>query len=901
VSGFVPDPAWPTIVELAIEVWGQPNRLLSSRTELRFGANGSKSLKPAEMVWRDHEAGTGGGYVPLWHLARGAATPLPPRSGGAAHVPHPAPAVAPTGAKPNGAGQPLPDSPRAAPAGARGIPLAQDEAPARLPPWQNIGKRYPYLDAAGHLVLEVIRTLTGNPRFAQRRPDGVLHDGETKWRWSVRDIPRDARPLYRLPGLVNSAPATVFITEGEKDADNVSALGLIATTCIGGSGKWRTAYNGYFAGRDVVVLPDNDPQAHHPDGQPKWHLDGRPVLPGQDHADAVARALVGVAATVRVLMLPGLPPKGDVTDWIEAGGTRVDLEQLARDTPLYVPPVAPPPVPPVNGGGDDGGPPDIPPPGDNDPGGPGDEPPLPVITCQAGELPRMVREAEDALLAAGAPVYQRAILVRPAEQEYPAADGSVTHSAALVQITPPAMLKLLSRVADWQKWDGRAKALVTCDPPLKVIEILLASRGEWRFPVVRGVLTCPTIRPDGSLLTTPGYDPASRYYLMFPTGLALPAIPDHPTRLDAEAALTRLEALLAGYPFVDDAGVSFVVALCLLMTQVLRCGMAVSPLLAVSATAPGSGKSHLVDLASTIAVGRPCPIMGAGKNDEETEKGINTHLLSGVAGFSIDNVHRSIDLALLNIATERPMIGIRLFGTLDRIEVENATTIYTTGNNLPIVDEQVRRTLLCRLDAGVEQPEQRAFGDDPIATVLADRGRYIADILIIARAYLLAAEKPDGVKPFGSYAGWSRLVREPLMWLGHPDPVASQDASRASDPEVGRLRAVITAWAAAFGLEPHTLADAARYALTPPVMDHAGGPDHAENLAAYQAHRAKQEALRDVLREAWGRGGNEIDTGRWGYWMRKFAGRIVDGMMFRKGETSHSAVQWTVVKSRGFP
>ena len=292
--------------------------------------------------------------------------------------------------------------------------------------------------------------------------------------------------------------------------------------------------------------------------------------------------------------------------------------------------------------------------------------------------------------------------------------------------------------------------------------------------------------------------------------------------------------------------------------------------------------------------------MGAGKNDEETEKGINTHMISGVAGFSIDNVHRMVDLAVLNIATERPMVGIRLFGTLDRIEVENSTTIYMTGNNLPVIDEQVRRTLLCRLDAGVEQPEQREFAKgDPIKTVSADRGRYIADVLIIARAYLISGEKPDGLKPFGSYAGWSRMVREPLMWLGHPDPVLSQNAARASDTEMGRLRAVITAWREAFGLDtPTTLADAARYALEPQPVFHGDPYDRVKNaelMVEHVAAWAPHTRLRDVLMEAWGKG-NTIDTGRWGYWMRRYAGRIVDGMMFRKGDPSHSAVQWSVVK-----
>ena len=404
-------------------------------------------------------------------------------------------------------------------------------------------------------------------------------------------------------------------------------------------------------------------------------------------------------------------------------------------------------------------------------------------------------------------------------------------------------------------------------------------------------------------MTTPGYDPVSRYYLMFPSDLVMPDIPEAPNIGDALRSLTRLDRLLDGYDFVEDGGVSRSVALAILMTQVLRCGMAVSPLLAVSATAPGSGKSHLIDLGSTIAIGRPCPIMGAGRNDEETEKGINTNLLSGVAGFSIDNVHRMVDLAVLNIATERPMIGIRLFGTLDRVEVENAVTIYMTGNNLPIIDEQVRRTLLCSLDAGVEQPEQREFAKgDPIKAVLADRGRFVADVLIIARAYLTNGVKPAGLKPFGSYPGWSRLVREPLMWLGRPDPVASQNATRAGDPEMGRLRSVTAAWHAAFQDHGQPVAFVVRYAMTAPKEPDPDAPPYSEEVKGYLDHKLKQERLREVLLEAFPGRPNEIDTKRFGDWLRKYSNRIAGGLRFRKEldaagkpAVTHGATRWQVV------
>ena len=153
-----------------------------------------------------------------------------------------------------------------------------------------------------------------------------------------------------------------------------------------------------------------------------------------------------------------------------------------------------------------------------------------------------------------------------------------------------------------------------------------------------------------------------------------------------------------------------------------------------------------------------------------------------------------LDLEVLNTATERPLLSPRLFGTLTDIEVENGAVIYMTGNNLAVVDEQVRRTVLCRMDAGKGAARTTDVRQRPDATVLNDRGRYIADILIIARAYLTSGSQDRTSPPFGSYPEWSRFVREPLVWLGQPDPVLSQKAARENDPEINQRRAVIDAW-----------------------------------------------------------------------------------------------------------
>jgi hypothetical protein len=266
-GSFAPDPSWPSILDLAAELWGPPNKPLSRRDDIRFGAKGSKSVKPSANAWHDHEANDGGGYKALWQLAR--------------------------------PGQPLPS------------------ANGQTPPWLNIDVVYDYLNADGSLAFQVVRTITGRARFLQRRPNG-----SGGWAWKLDGV---KRVPYHLPELVAAAPgSTIYICEGEKDVDRLRRHGLIASCNPGGAaehkdkakpyhGKWRDEFSKHLRGQHIRILPDND-------------------APGEDHALDVAGKLHGIAASVRIVQLPNLPPKGDVSDWLDAGGTVAELEQLAAQT-----------------------------------------------------------------------------------------------------------------------------------------------------------------------------------------------------------------------------------------------------------------------------------------------------------------------------------------------------------------------------------------------------------------------------------------------------------------------------------------------------------------------------------------------------------------------------------------
>ena len=205
--------------------------------------------------------------------------------------------------------------------------------------------------------------------------------------------------------------------------------------------------------------------------------------------------------------------------------------------------------------------------------------------------------------------------------------------------------------------------------------------------------------------------------------------------------------------------------------------------------------------------------------------------------------------------------------------------------------------MLAKMDAGRRDPELRRFATDPIDVVLADRGRCIADILIIARAYLVAGE-PIDVAPYGSYPGWDRFVRRPLLWLDEPDPLLCQKSMTSDDPVRLRRSAIIDAWFGAFGMEPKTLAEAVVYATTVPVFHAAHGDEDQNeiNRLAYLAHKEHQEELLGVLREAFPAGRDGIDTVKWAWWMRRFEGRQTGVFRFVRGEISHKVARWKLVK-----
>jgi hypothetical protein len=170
-----------------------------------------------------------------------------------------------------------------------------------------------YEDEDGEQLFIKQRYKTGTAKGKDYKLVSIGPDGAKRYSMSgTRLVP------YRFPELLNAKTAgrTIFLTEGEKAADALVSIGVIATSAHAGSGSWPEEITQYFAGAVVIMVPDND-------------------LAGWKYAHKVAAALVPVVKSLRILDLPVEDPTDDAWEWVNVlGGTRQELVELAKVSPL---------------------------------------------------------------------------------------------------------------------------------------------------------------------------------------------------------------------------------------------------------------------------------------------------------------------------------------------------------------------------------------------------------------------------------------------------------------------------------------------------------------------------------------------------------------------------------------
>lgn len=694
-----------------------------------------------------------------------------------------------------------------------GFPAAQQLAPALVIP---------------------VYSIQGEVAFHQIRPDAprVNDKGkELKYETPSGSVMRLDVPMHvAIRGALMDTSVPLWFTEGVRKADSAVSHGL---ACIGLIGVWNwrgknplggTAALADFEsialkGREVIVCFDSD------------------VMEKKEVRKALIRFRAFLAtrgAKARIALLPAKDGKKvGLDDYFAQGGTTETLRKLIRDdlpkTTL-----------------------------------PEDPKKRPSIRVDY-EIERVAAEAEAALGAAPDSMvfWRTGELIR-------VVPGTPPRIESLPQ---PSLRIELAKAARWVA--GKESGDTPIAPPREVAEVL-ALQGSW--PLLRelkGITTTPILRPDGSVVETPGYD--ARTQVFYAPSAEFPPVPERIGFTDALAALEKLKEPFADFPWLEKSDMS--AALALTLTLVGRQAIhGCVPFFAVRAPAQGSGKGLVIHVAASIAYGttrtrRPYMTTQPPTAEEETKK-LFAFATSGQPFVVYDNIERAFGSDVLASVLTTAEWSERVLGH-SRMTTAAVPVLAATGLNLAVKGDLGRRTLPIDLDPKMEKPEERTGFKHPEleAWVESVRPGLVTAALTVLAWYLREGSPAADVVPFGSFEAWSGLIRSALVWLGEEDPCKGRArVQEDSDSDLDAQRTLLQAWEAAVGSEPISIAD---------LVEKARG----------------ERALKDALAGLDGKLDPEkLDKRRLGYALRRLKNRILNGLrLLPLGKGMHG-IRWAVVR-----
>ncbi len=388
------------------------------------------------------------------------------------------------------------------------------------------------------------------------------------------------------------------------------------------------------------------------------------------------------------------------------------------------------------------------------------------------------------------------------------------------------------------------------------------SRKSW--PGLRhleGVVESPVLRPDGTVLDRPGYDDATG--LLYQPNARYPSAPVRPSADDARAAATLLLDAVCDFPFKTDAHRAAWLAG--VLTPLGRFGFrGPAPLFLLDANVRGAGKSLLADVTGEIVSGRPMPRTPQALDETEEAKRITAFALEGDRLLLIDNISKPLGSGALDTVLTGTTWSERILGKSEKVSLPLLTVWYGTGNNVTFKGDTARRCLHIRLDSDLEKPEIRDGFKHPdlLAWVHAHRAELVVAALTILRGYCAAGRPTVGLKAWGSFEGWSALVRNALVWAGLPDPAETRAELDEVDTDANTLAGLIGGWEE----------------LEARVGRELGGCTIAQALDALRGDESEKQfaRLRSALAELCPHPAGQLPTARRvGYGLRRFRGRVV--------------------------
>lgn len=403
------------------------------------------------------------------------------------------------------------------------------------------------------------------------------------------------------------------------------------------------------------------------------------------------------------------------------------------------------------------------------------------------DLFRVVNDAVAALAQAKTLYQTTGRLVRVVRVEE--AEEGRTHASAgtpLISPLPPTALhEHLTEIARWEAFDNRSQTWVPKEPSKNAV-IALSERMEWPgVPPIAGITEVPVMRPDGTVLDKPGYDPQTGY--LYLSQGAFEPISDYPTQVDARAALAELHEIWQDFPFKSEADRYIPIAA--LLTLVARPAITGNvPLFAFDAPLKGTGKTLAIDSVGVIATGRPSYKINWTGNEEEQEKQLNSYARLRTPLVNFDNANTPIrGAALERVLTSRGRVALRVLGSSTIEEHIWKTLIFVSGNQLKIASDMTRRTLRCRMVPRQERPSERPLDSfahqDLLGWCKQERERLIDSALTLLRAYVVAGKPKQDIGNRGGFEEWIDWIAGAIRWAGGPDILTCWDHEDDDDEQ----------------------------------------------------------------------------------------------------------------------
>ncbi len=422
--------------------------------------------------------------------------------------------------------------------------------------------------------------------------------------------------------------------------------------------------------------------------------------------------------------------------------------------------------------------------------------------------------------------------------------------------------------------------VVATPPPSWLVDGVFTAGDLSHVRPLDGIITAPTIRSDGSILQTAGYD--NRSGLLFRPNAKFPPIPDNPTREDAKRAAAELLEVVRDFEFQSEHDKSAWVAL--VLSQIARQAVdGCVPLFSITATTRGSGKSLLCDAASLIAFGSAAARKTFTPDDDEMRKLITSVAMESLPALFIDNVDKPLGCASLDAVLTGTVWSDRVLGSSKTTgDLPMRTVWAATGNNIRFAGDTARRALPIRLVPTVENPEERSDFAHPnlLGWIRENRPRLAVAALTIVRAYFVAGRPEQSGGVWGSFESWSEIIRGATVWAGLADPLVTRETAKSDDASGAIVRGLVG------GLLE---VDEDKHGLTvreivAKLSDDASGK--------------RYPAMRDVIAEVATHRG-QVDARKLGNLLKSYRGRLANGFSIQAKSAKGGVCRWFAGRSEG--